>query len=401
MTNNPDKGLQLNKPKVVFMFVEAGKGHKMPQESLYSAFVKKYGNYCEVVRSNFFTETNNKRLNKFEKMLVREVKKYNHNWIYGYLSMYMMEILGTKFLSEIIMGAYMTGVKSAAIRYLNEMNADMVVSTHWATNYYANKAKNKPITVTYVPDVQVIPLFRYPCDLTLVSAERGYDKAITKYRKRYNEQNLKLVNFAIREEAFNISLDKKQNRHELGLDEGRLTIVSFEGGYGLGKIEKIVKALIEKDLPVNMVAICGTNEKLYKKLTEIKDTGKVNLTVEGYTDKTMQYLAAADVFMGKSGASSVAEATFFGTAIIITKFATSMERDNAEYYIKDVKNALKIFKPKSVAEKIEEWLNNPNEYLELQKNSMEYHSKFGSEKSADEIWAKLCDKFPHLKEINP
>ena len=73
MIDKPENGLQLNKPKVVFTFVEAGKGHKMPQESLYSAFVKKYGNYCEVIRSNFFTETGSKRLAQFEKMLVREV----------------------------------------------------------------------------------------------------------------------------------------------------------------------------------------------------------------------------------------------------------------------------------------------------------------------------------------
>ena len=401
MTKNPESGLQLNKPKVVFMFVEAGKGHKMPQESLYSAFVKKYGDYCEVVRSNFFSETESKRLGHFEKMLVREVKRYNHNWIYGYVSMYMMEILGPKFLSEIIMGAYMTGVKSAAIRHLTAMEADMVISTHWATNYYAHKTKPKPITVTYVPDVQIIPLFRYPSDLTLVSAERGYKRAMEKFPKRFNEQNLKLVNFAIREEAFKISLDKKQNRRELGLDEDRLTIVSFEGGYGLGKIEKIVKELIKKDLPVNMVAICGTNEKLYKKLSALENTGKVNLIVEGYTDKTLQYLAAADVFMGKGGASSIAEATFYGAAVIITKFATSMERDNAEYYIRDVKNALKIFKPKNVVEKIGEWLKDPTECQRLQKNSMEIHEKFGSERSADEIWAKLCEKFPHLKEAAP
>ena len=161
------------------------------------------------------------------------------------------------------------------------------------------------------------------------------------------------------------------------------------------------KEIIKKDLPVNLVAICGTNKKLHEKLSKLSDTGKVNLKVEGYTDKTLEYLAAADVFMGKAGASSVAEATFFGTAVIITKFATSMERDNAEYYKKDVKNAIKIFKPKQVAEKIEEWLTSPEEYQRMQKNSEAYHQKFGSERSADEIWAKLTEKYPHLKEITP
>ena len=45
------------KPRVVFPFVEAGFGHIMAEKSIADAFEKKYGKYCEVIRSDFFKET--------------------------------------------------------------------------------------------------------------------------------------------------------------------------------------------------------------------------------------------------------------------------------------------------------------------------------------------------------
>ena len=387
------------KPRVVFAFVEAGMGHIMPMQALADTFEKKYGAYCTVVRSKFFNETGNKSLMALEKSFVREVKKYNHNWLYGYFNMFMMELLGTKFLSKIIMDAYVPGARIAAREHISELEPDMLVSTHWSTNYYAERMpKHKPLTVTYIPDVQTIPLFRYPCDMTLMSAKRGYDKALKKYKRRYNNDNIRLVSFAIRGEAFAISMDKKENRRALGLDENKITVVLFEGGYGLGKMGKITRLLVEKDLPINIVAICGKNEKLYNALKRLQVKENTTLVVEGFCDTTLQYLAAADVFLGKAGASSVAEATFFGTALIITKYATSMERDNAEYYLKDVKNALRIFKPEQVVDKIESWLSNPKELMVLQSNALQYHDAFGAEKSADVLWEMLCEEFPPLQK---
>lgn len=400
--NKRRDSLHGDKPRVVFSFVEAGMGHIMPMQSLADAFERKYGKYCIVVRSKFFNETNEEPLLALEQSFVKEVKKYNHNWLYGYFNMFLMQVFGVKFLSNVIMDAYIPGARVCAMSHMQNLAPDMVVSTHWSTNYYAERIQhNKPITVTYIPDVQTIPLFRYPCDMTLMSTERGYGRAREKHKKRYNDDNIRLVDFAIREEAFSLCVDgkgKKERRHLLGLDEEKRTLVLFEGGYGLGKMGKIVQLLVEKDLPLNVVAICGKNEKLYKQLKGLTVGKNVCLLVEGFCEKTLEYLSVADVFLGKAGASSVAEATFFGLALIITKYATSMERDNAEYYLQDVKNALRIFNVEDVVDKIENWMNNPEELIRLQENALLYRNKFGSEKSADVLWELLCDKYPKLKK---
>lgn len=388
------------KPRVVFPFVEAGMGHIMPERSIADAFEKKYGAYCEIVRSQFYSETNEEPLKKFEKNLCNEVRKYNKNHVYGYLNMFMMDVFGPRVLSKVIMDVYIAGAGEAAKRHMEELKPDLVLSTHWSTAYYAEQIADKPINVSYVPDVQIIPLCRYPNDMTLVSTSRGYNDALRKHKKRFNKDNLRIVPFAIRKQAFAVDLDKKAARRALGLDENKLTIVLFEGGYGLGRMKQIVELIAKTDMKINVVAICGKNEKLYEQLKTVKaESENVTLVVEGFCEKTLEYLAAADVWLGKSGASSIAEATFFGCAAIVTKYATTMERDNAEYYLKDVKNCLKIFDAEKVVEKLCEWIENPEELHTLQENAWRVHNLYGSEKTADVLWELLCEKFSHLKEI--
>ena len=161
---------------------------------------------------------------------------------------------------------------------------------------------------------------------------------------------------------------------------------------------RITKRLVAKDLPITVIAICGQNDKLYRELSKLKTGENCTLIVEGFCHKTLEYLAAADVFLGKSGASSVAEAAFFGLATIVTKYATSMERDNAEYYLKDVKNAVKIFSPKRVVEQLEEWMREPEKLRVLQENALAYHHTYGAEGAADVLWEMLCKKFPQLTQ---
>lgn len=389
----------MKNPRVVFAFVEAGMGHIMPEKSIADAFEKKYGAYATVVRSDFFSETGEEPLMRLEQNFVKEVKKYNRCAAYGFLNIWMMKLLGPRLLSKMAMEWYVPGAGRAALAHMADLRADMVVSTHWSTAYYAQKTVPRPINVNYVPDIHVIPLCRYPNDMTLVYTERGYRRALSRYPRRFQENNLRRVGYAIRKEAFDLPRDRRENRRALGLDENKFTIVMFEGGYGLGRMRRICRRLVKLDLPITAVAICGQNKKLYDFLSGIKTGPSLTLVVEGFSDKTLCYLAAADVFLGKSGAASVAEPTFFGVAEIITKYATEMEKDNATYYIRDVKNAIRLMDPVRAVKKIEQWLVDPSELHAMQENAARARDGYGSEETADVLWELLCKKFPELSGI--
>ena len=88
----------------------------------------------------------------------------------------------------------------------------------------------------------------------------------------------------------------------MGIDN-RFTALLAEGGYGIGKMSKICRLAIERDLPVNIIAVCGKNEELYKELSAIETVGKCRLIPIGFTNKILDYIAASDLFCGKSGAN--------------------------------------------------------------------------------------------------
>ena len=386
----------MRQPIVLFPYVEAGMGHITPMDAIADAFEQKYGNQVQVVRSKFFTEGQDVKLKNFEDGLTGQVRKHNQNPRYGFFITTMMNVFAP-FSLWATMNFFRIGSKKRGIRHMEELGADLVVSTHWASNYYALKAKHKPLTVQYIPDAHINPMFAYPSNLTMISMPSGYASALKK-KFRFNENNLKLVPFCIRKEAFEVTKDKKENRKALGLDAEKLTIVLAEGGYGIGKTQVICEEIVKRDLPVTIVPICGKNKEAYTYLTSLKTGKNTQLKVEGFTNRIFEYMASADLFMGKSGASTIAEPTFFGVPTIVTTHATNIEKKISKYYVEEVGCAIECFEPKQAVDKVEEFLNNPESLRILQKNTEKVKDNYGAEKTADCIFELLTTRFPHLKE---
>ncbi len=107
----------------------------------------------------------------------------------------------------------------------------------------------------------------------------------------------------------------------------------------------------------------------------------------------LKYIAVADVFVGKSGASSMAEPRYFGVPIIVTMFATPIERDNAKYYIEEVGCAVKEFNVKKAVAKAFELLDDKEQYERLRNAALKESESNGAEKIADYLFSLLNEKF--------
>lgn len=377
------------KPRVVFPFVEAGFGHIMAEKSIADAFEKKYGEYCEVIRSDFFAETGSEPMAKFEKRLCNEVRMYNKCNFYGYLNIACMNLFGARIASWFVMSKLYKGLYADSMAHMRELRPDCVVSTHWATNYYAERLENKPITAMYGPDAHLNAMFRYPCDLDMISIPEGYERAMKKFPRRFNEDNLKLVPTAIREEAFFVERNKTVLRQKLGLKD-RFTVLLMEGGYGIGLTEKICELLTEKDLPINLIAICGKNPELKARLDNLKPKGKTDFYPFEFCENILEYISAADLYLGKSG-SGLLEPAFFHVPIVVTHSANTIEKLIAEHYV-TCGDAVRIFDAEKCVKFIEEALGGSEKFVGMQ-NSVDKLQEFGGEGIADEIFEKINKKF--------
>lgn len=388
----------MDKPRVVFPYTEAGLGHIMPLNAIADKFEELYGDRVEIIRSRFFTESGDEELAVFEKRLCEGVIKANKHVLFGFFMTFNMDLWGVRLASWATMKHLKKGARKPGYRHMAELKPDMVVSTHWATNYYAHHIRPEPLTVMYCPDAEMNPLFCYFCDLALVSTATGYAIARKRYKRRFNDENLKQVPYLIREQAFSIPKDKREVRRSLGLPEDKFTVFLAEGGYGIGKMEEICSIVLERDLPVTLIPVCGKNEELYDRFLAMKSKGNTTFVPVGYTDHMLEYEAASDLFCGKSGANIIAETCFFGVPQIVTKYATNIEQHIGEYYEKKVGSAMKIFDAGKVADKIEEFLAYPERLEPYRKAAESQRGNYGAEESARLIFELLCKRYPSLKE---
>ncbi len=388
----------MSKPRVLFPYVEAGMGHITPMRAIAEKFKELYGDKVECIENKFFGDSGNKTLVAFEKKMCKSVTDTNRDHALGFAMTFTMLLFGNRIATWASSCLLKSGTKKPAIAHMEELAPDMVVSTHWSTNYFAKNSPCAPLTALYCPDAYTYPLFNYPSDVLLLPTEAGYKHALKRWKRRFNPDNLQHVPALIRNDAYKISSDKRTLRESLGLDPDKFTVVVAEGGYGIGRITKICREVIKRDLNVNLVAVCGKNAELYEQMKSWKSGENCAFHPVGFTERMLEYLACADLFCGKSGANVFFEACYFGVPQIVTNTATHIEKFNCKYFVEDIKTALKIFNAEKVADKIEEFTADPEKLSPLKKAAEAQRENYGAEKSAKHIFELLCTRFPELKD---
>ena len=381
-TVTPDR-----KPRIVFTFIEAGMGHIIPERAVADALEQKYGDKVEVVRSYFYRETGNEELKKFEQTLVKPVEVQSRSKFYGKLCMIGLWLFGDTISHEFVMR--MRGPKSVrpALEHMRELVADVVFATHWAATYYIGKMKkDRPYSVLYCPDLYSNGMFNMDCNDFLISTEEGLAEA--NRERMYGGGNASLVTYPIRNEAFALEGKRSEWRRELNIPEDRFTVVLSDGGYGMAKLEATVTELVKHKAEITIFAVCGKNAEGAERLKKLKCAEGIDLRVFGFTDKMLEFLCAADLYVGKSGANSIAEPTFFGLPVILTKCITPIEVGTKKYFKDIIGNALFIRSPKKAAEKIAYFATHRAELKTLAENTKKRRAAYGAEQIADLLYER-------------
>jgi len=103
------------------------------------------------------------------------------------------------------------------------------------------------------------------------------------------------------------------------------------GGYGSKAMLDIAAALERSNLELQLIFICGRNEKLAAALRAQKS--RLPRFVEGFTSNVNRYMHLADFFVGKPGPGSISEAIQMKLPVIVECNAWTLpqERYNARW----------------------------------------------------------------------
>ena len=120
-------------------------------------------------------------------------------------------------------------------------------------------------------------------------------------------------------------------REKLGLSPDLPTGLILFGGHGSKVIADIVASLDESDLDLQLIAICGRNDKLARSLRSRR--GRIRVFVEGFTKQIPYYMHLSDFFIGKPGPGSLSEAVAMQLPVITecNSWTLPQERYNADW----------------------------------------------------------------------
>src|ERR1700675_588022 len=134
-------------------------------------------------------------------------------------------------------------------------------------------------------------------------------------------------------------------RQRLGLRPDLPTGLVLFGGHGSQVMLDIAERLDRSPLDLQLIFICGRNEKLVNALRAQKS--RLPCFVEGFTTKVNYYMQLADFFVGKPGPGSLSEALAMHLPVIVECNAWTLpqERYNAVWILeKQVGEVLRSFK---------------------------------------------------------
>jgi processive 1,2-diacylglycerol beta-glucosyltransferase len=133
--------------------------------------------------------------------------------------------------------------------------------------------------------------------------------------------------------------DRAEARKRLGLAAQATVILVAAGGYGIGPVEQLVKDLLALQRPLQIVAIAGKSERTRKRLEAMaKAAGKLQdgsskLCPVGFTTEMDQYMAAADLLVGKAGGLTTSEALARALPMALIEPIPGQEERNADHLL--------------------------------------------------------------------
>ena len=136
-------------------------------------------------------------------------------------------------------------------------------------------------------------------------------------------------------------LEASKARAQLKLDPAAPIILLAAGGYGVGPVEQLVRDLLALEGPWQLVAIAGKAEKVKKRLDEITRSadslpgGGARLVPVGFTTEMDQYMAAADLLVGKAGGLTTSEALARGLPMALIEPIPGQEFRNADHLLEN------------------------------------------------------------------
>ena len=249
--------------------------------------------------------------------------------------------------------------------YLLFWKPDVIVSTHFFASEVIGAMKEKGLLdsrlITVVTDYRLHSWWiDKSTDIYVVAGEDAKSDLL---KWGAPENRIKVLGIPV-EPIFSKSLDPKTILDKTGLGDDRLTILVISGGFGVGPIEEVVRTIDSISRPMQIIAICGHNEALVKRLEELKPKFKDKMLALGFVNNVYEYMEIADLLISKSGGITVSESLAKELPILVIAPIIGQETRNCSFVV-DHGAAIKVERIEDLKEALEKLTSHPERLVKM------------------------------------
>jgi processive 1,2-diacylglycerol beta-glucosyltransferase len=259
------------------------------------------------------------------------------------------------------------------VKMLREYRPDMIVCTHFLPAEIVSwlKAKERIASrqAIVVTDFDVHAMWlchHYEQYFVAIDEARAYLEVLGIPADKITVSGIPI------DPAFAIRKDKQEMRRKHGLAADRTTILVSAGGFGVGSMDPLITALLQLNTRAQVVAVCGHNQELKKRLgkmaARIAGDAQVILKPFGYTKEMDELMAASDLVLGKPGGLTTCEALAKGLVFVIVNPIPGQEERNSDHLL-EAGVGIRCNNLPTLAYKLDGLLSDPKRFAQMQRNT--------------------------------
>jgi processive 1,2-diacylglycerol beta-glucosyltransferase len=253
--------------------------------------------------------------------------------------------------------------------FLRKESFDVIVNTHFLpAEIIAHLRKTGALStpqITVTTDFETHRLWvNQPCELYCTATDEG-----AAYLQHWGvpASDTRVTGIPIHP-LFSQPRERSECLARQGLRGDRPIVLQLAGGFGVGPIEKIYRALLEVEVPLEIVVVSGRNAVLKEQLERVAVPERHSAHVIGFTDQMDELMAVADLVVSKPGGLTTSETLARGAAMAIVNPIPGQETRNSDYLLENGA-AVKINNLGTLTYKLKQLLGNPARLESLKANA--------------------------------
>lgn len=246
---------------------------------------------------------------------------------------------------------------------------DLVINTHFLpASIIARLRKRKKLAlpqVTVTTDFETHRMWvQEPCELYFTATDEG---AANLQAWGVPAEHTRVTGIPIHP-VFAAPKPREQCLARQGLTGERPVVLQLAGGFGVGPVEQIYRAMLSIETPLEIVVVAGRNEQTRKKLEAVECTGPHRCKIIGFTDQIDELMAAADLVVSKPGGLTTSETLARGAAMVVVNPIPGQESRNSDFLLENGA-AIKVNNLATLAFKLNQLLASPARVAQLREHA--------------------------------